>query len=76
MISDYRCFYCLASSFEKLLKNETISAKEKNSFTLDMINLYRVQQDKLSTPGFARDLHFILKTYTNNPDPYKTMQEL
>lgn len=71
MISDYRCFFCLARSFERLLEKESISAQAKNSFTLDMMNLCRTQQDKLSTPGFARDLHCILKSYTNNPDPYK-----
>jgi uncharacterized protein with ATP-grasp and redox domains len=71
MISDYRCFFCLARSFEKLLEKEAISANAKNSFTLDMINLYKTQQDKLSTPGFARELHRILKGYTKNHDPYK-----
>jgi uncharacterized protein with ATP-grasp and redox domains len=71
MISDYRCFFCLVKSFEKLLEKEPISVHAKNSFTLDMINLYRTQQDKLSTPLFARDLHCILRGYTNNRDPYK-----
>lgn len=71
MISDYRCFFCLARSFEKLLEKETLSAQLKNRFTLDMINLYLTQQDKLSTPGFSRDLHCILKGYTNNQDPYR-----
>jgi damage-control phosphatase, subfamily I len=71
MTSDYRCFYCLARSFEKLLEKESISVQAKNSFTLDMINLYKTHQEKISTPEFARDLHWILKGYTNNPDPYK-----
>lgn len=71
MISDYRCFFCLVRSFEKLLEKATISLQAKNSFTLDMINLYKAHQDKISTPGFARDLHYILKGYTNNHDPYK-----
>jgi len=71
MISDYRCFFCLVKSFEKLLEKESISAQAKNSFTLDMINLYKTYQEKISSPEFARDLHWILKGYTNNPDPYK-----
>jgi uncharacterized protein with ATP-grasp and redox domains len=71
MISDYRCFFCLVRSFEKLLEKESISAQEKNSFTLDMINLYKTHQEKINSPEFARNLHWILKGYTNNPDPYK-----
>jgi uncharacterized protein with ATP-grasp and redox domains len=72
MISDYRCFFCLAKSFEKLLENESVSVQAKNSFTLDMANLYISRQEKVSSPEFARDLHRILKSYTNNYDPYKT----
>ncbi|HPJ60116.1 MAG TPA: ARMT1-like domain-containing protein [Bacteroidales bacterium] len=72
MISDYRCFYCLVKSFGKLLEKEPVSAEVKNNFTLDMINLYRERYEQLCTPGFARDLHAILKSYTKNPDPYKT----
>jgi len=71
MTSDYRCFYCLARSFEKLLEKEPMSAQAKNSFTLDMINLYKTHQEKISTPEFARNLHWILKGYSGNSDPYK-----
>jgi damage-control phosphatase, subfamily I len=71
MISDYRCFFCLVKSFEKLLEKESISTQAKNNFTLDMINLYKTHQEKISSPEFARNLHWILKGYTNNPDPYK-----
>jgi uncharacterized protein with ATP-grasp and redox domains len=72
MISDYRCFFCLAKSFEKLLQKEPISSQSKNSFTLDMANLYISRHEKVSSPEFARDLHRILRSYSNNNDPYKT----
>lgn len=72
MVSDYRCFYCLARSFEKLLEKESITAEAKNSFTIDMINLYLAHQDKLLTPDFVRDIHSKLREYTNNPDSYKS----
>jgi len=71
MISDYRCFFCLVKSFEKLLEKESISVQAKNRFTMDMINLYKTNQEKTGSPEFARNLHWILKGYTNNPDPYK-----
>ena len=68
MISDYRCSFCLAKSFEKLLEKESVSREAKNSFTLDMVSLYLDRHEKVSSPEFARDLHRILKSYTNNPD--------
>jgi hypothetical protein len=71
MISDYRCFFCLAKSFEKLLEKESVSHETKKSFMLDMLNLYLARHEKASSPEFARDFHGILKSYTNNPDPYR-----
>ncbi|MFO7620613.1 MAG: ARMT1-like domain-containing protein [Bacteroidales bacterium] len=71
MISDYRCFFCLVKSFEKLLEKESVSREAKNSFTLDMVSLYLDRHEKASSPEFARDLHRILKSYTKNPDPYR-----
>jgi len=70
MISDYRCFFCHVRSFEKLLEKEPVSIQVKNSFTLDMINLYQTHKFDTSSPEFARSLHRILKGYTDNPDPY------
>lgn len=71
MISDYRCFYCFARAFEKLLEKESISNEAKSSFTLDMISLYQNKRNDFSAPLFSRELHHILTSYTHNPDPYK-----
>ncbi len=71
MISDYRCFYCFTRTFEKLLEKENISGEAKKSFTNDMISLYQKNCDDLISPEFARDLHSMLRSYTQNPDPYK-----
>ena len=71
MVSDYRCFFCFTRAFERLIEKENISIEAKNSFTLEMINLYRNKWDELLSPEFSRELHGILRKYTNNPDPYK-----
>ena len=71
MISDHRCFYCFARAFEKLLEKESISNDAKGSFTIDMIRLYQNNINDFSAPLFSRELHNILRTYTNNSDPYK-----
>jgi len=71
MGSDCRCFFCFTRAFEKLLQKENISNEAKASFTLDMISLYQHDRNDFSAPLFSRELHHILRNYTNNPDPYK-----
>ena len=71
MISDHRCFFCFVRAFEKLIEKSNISNEAKNSFTLDMINLYRNKWDELMSPELSRELHGILRSYTHNPDPYR-----
>ncbi len=71
MISDYRCFFCFARAFEKLIEKEKLTVAEKNSFTREMNFLYANSQENFSAPGFSRELHHILKSYSNNEDPYK-----
>ncbi|MGC1389995.1 MAG: ARMT1-like domain-containing protein [Bacteroidales bacterium] len=71
MISDYRCFFCFVRAFEKLLEKENISNKAKSFFTHDMLSLYQKNQDKLTSPEFARELHILLRGYSHNNDPYK-----
>jgi uncharacterized protein with ATP-grasp and redox domains len=71
MISDYRCFFCFARAFGKLLEKENLTIEAKNCFTHDMALLYNKEGDVFSAPAFSRELHSILKQYTNNPDPYK-----
>lgn len=71
MISDYRCFFCFARAFEKLLLKENIPNEAKNRFTLEMIRLYTDRLDGFNSPDFSRDLHNLLRSYSHNPDPYK-----
>jgi len=49
MISDYRCFFCLVKSFEKLLEKESVSLEAKNRFVLDMVSLYLDRHEKASS---------------------------
>jgi uncharacterized protein with ATP-grasp and redox domains len=71
MISDHRCFFCFTRAFERLIEKESISKEAKNSFTLDMINLYHNKWNELMSPEFSRELHGILRNYTHNEDPYR-----
>lgn len=75
MISDYRCFFCFAKAFEKLLDKENISVADKNNFTKQMNSLYFNSNNNFSAPAFSRELHIILKSYSKNPDPYKEIKK-
>jgi len=70
MISDSRCFYCFTKAFDILLENEGLSVEVQNRFACDMVDLYNKVRSNFSAPLFSRELHTILKQYTNNPDPY------
>lgn len=71
MVSDYRCFFCFARAFERLLNKEQLTQQQANQFTHEMINLYSRNQHVSSTPQFAQKLHASYKKYTGNADPYK-----
>jgi len=73
--SDYRCFFCFTRAFGNLLEKESISNEQKNCFTKEMISLYTDKGDNTNSPEFARELHNLFKSYTQNPDPYKTAKK-
>jgi len=71
MISDYRCFFCFAKAYEKLLVEEKLSNSDCLSFTREMSELYAKQTANFSAPVFSRALHKALYKYTLNADPHK-----
>jgi damage-control phosphatase, subfamily I len=72
---DHRCFLCFTKAFEKLLEKEDISDEQKSAFTKEMMDLYTRSHDQHSAPSFSRELHILLRQYTHNDDPYKTIKQ-
>ncbi len=70
MISDYRCFFCFARAFERLIARENISNEEGDHFIREMMNIFCNKWGSLIMPEFSREMHNILRKYTNNSDPY------
>jgi len=75
MISDYRCFFCFARAFERMLEKEKLSSEVKKQFAIEMFGLFNNVKNGLSIPALSRELHFLLKQYSNNPDPYKEVKK-
>jgi len=68
---DYRCFFCFARAFERLLENGNLQAEEKKRFASNMFGLFNYAKDSFSVPVLSRELHLLLKQFSHNPDPYK-----
>jgi len=75
VISDYRCFFCFARAFERLIEKENLLPEEKKCFASDMFGLFNKVKHDFSIPMISRELHVLLKKYSNNPDPYKEAKE-
>ncbi len=71
VISDYRCFFCFARAFERLIEKENLSPEEKKCFASDMFGLFNQVKRDFSIPMISRELHVLLNQYSNNPDPYQ-----
>lgn len=71
VISDYRCFFCFARAFERLIEKENLSPEEKKCFASDMFGLFNEVKHDFSIPKLSRELHVLLKQYSNNPDPFQ-----
>lgn len=70
MISDYRCFFCFARAFERLLTESQLTPKQKNQFTSTMASLYLQNANEFSAPWYASQLHREYKKVTGIQDPY------
>jgi|WetSurMetagenome_2_1015567.scaffolds.fasta_scaffold123786_3 damage-control phosphatase, subfamily I len=75
MISDYRCFFCFARTFERLLEKEGLTREEKNIFTRKMVELYDNECDNFSAPVLSRELHIILNQMTKEEDSYSEIKK-
>ena len=75
VISDYRCFFCFARAFERLIEKENLTPKEKKCFASDMFGLFNKVKHDFSIPMISRELHVLLKQYSNNPDPYQEAKQ-
>jgi len=75
VVADYRCFFCFARAFERIIKKENLSPDEKKCFANDLFGLFNKVKHEFSVPVLLRELHVLLKQYSKNPDPYKEVKK-
>ena len=74
MAADYRCYFCFARAFERIIEKENLSPEEKREFACDLFGMFSKGKRAFSVPAFSRDLHHSLRQYIHNPDPYKDIK--
>lgn len=74
-ISDYRCFFCFARAFERMLERDNLSKEEKKLFAREMFGLFDKEKNDVSIPELSRKLHVLFKRYSKNPDPYQDVKK-
>lgn len=71
IISDYRCYFCFAKAFERLLEKSELEPDAKKQFASEMFGLFNHGKTGFSIPKMSRELHVLLKQHSKDPDPYK-----
>ncbi len=74
MVSDYRCFFCIARAFERLIDKEDLTRQDKELLTRQFIGGYQKMGQDFSAPLLSREMHHALKQCTKNGDPYKAIK--
>ena len=72
--TDYRCYFCFARAFERIIEKENLSPEEKRNFASDLFGMFNTEKREFSVPAFSRDLHHFLRQYIKNSDPYKDIK--
>jgi damage-control phosphatase, subfamily I len=75
MVSDYRCFFCFAKAYEKLLNNSNLNRDQKHMFTQQMAELYAKEACHFSAPKFSRQMRATYNSLTGNCDPYSELKK-
>ena len=72
---NYKCLYCFARGFEKLLERHIEDHDEKIRLSKQFFNLLAEADTEKPTPYVARDFHALIRESLDNPDPYKQQKE-
>lgn len=74
MVSDYRCFFCIARAFERLIDKEDLTKQDKELLMRRFIGGYQNMEQDFSAPLLSGEMHHALKQCTKNGDPYKAIK--
>ncbi len=73
--TDYRCYFCFARAFERIIEKTELSTDEKKLFASDLFRMFNQKETDFSVPAFSRQVHALFRQYTKNPDPYQEIKQ-
>ncbi|HCC86466.1 MAG TPA: hypothetical protein DEQ06_07800 [Porphyromonadaceae bacterium] len=72
--ADYRCYFCFARTFERLIEKLSLSAIEKKKLAAEMFALFQSGDDGFSVPVLSRELYKLYSERSGIADPYKKIK--
>lgn len=74
MEADYRCYFCFARTFERLIEKQPLSPGEKKALTAEMFSLFQNGRAGFSVPVLSRELYSLFSEKSGIADPYRKIK--
>ena len=72
--ADYRCYFCFARTFERLIEKHTLSATEKKALAAELFSLFHNGTSGFSVPTLSRELCRLFRERSGIADPYQQIK--
>ena len=74
MEADYRCYYCFARTFERLIEKHTLTATEKKALAAELFSLFHNGTSGFSVPTLSRELYRLFREKSGVADLYEQIK--
>ncbi|MDD2513054.1 MAG: ARMT1-like domain-containing protein [Proteiniphilum sp.] len=74
MEADYRCYFCFARTFERLMEKHTLTAAEKKELAAEMFSHFHNGASGFSVPALSRELYRLFREKSGVVDPYERIK--
>ena len=68
--ADYRCYFCFARTFERLMERHTLTAAEKKTLAAEIFSHFHNGDSAISVPVLSRELYRLFREKSGIADPY------
>jgi len=72
--ADYRCYFCFARTFERLIEKHTLTATEKKALAAELFSLFHNGTSGFSVPTLSRELYRLFREKSGVDDLYEQIK--
>ena len=72
--ADYRCYFCFARTFERLLEKHQLTVEEKKALAIEMFSHFYNGNTGFSVPVLSRELYRLFRERSGVADPYEQIK--